>query len=828
MIKTTNNKLTKRMTVIEVETGDIYTQFDELEEGRLIEDIAITDNGFSIVASIWGIRYYDNTGKMIREIFKWGEKSVAINPVDNKTLAIGLENGTIELWDLENGNLLRVIKDEFPDWVRTLEFSGDGTRLLSGIGHKIKIWNPTNGTRIGPEHSYSLFIKPQISFSGTKILYLSDNSPSEQNLISVVDVETGQPIIPQFKNSLYVMALSFEPNEKEIIVGGTDNAFLGCKPVSNTQAEYLRYSLDTGQQVGRTFEGHIPSGFHLHLSTANTANDLCICIDNESNVVLTWNRTTSRIERYINLDFKTKAKYTRISPNGKFYLLADEFFTPGLNHIPSNEQEKLFPWNKCIGARFNSSNLADVTNNIIASTNYPAPVCAGISKYNILDGVGIGVLGKDRLRYPVPNQSTLFFAVSPSHNNPTTISFDNKNRIILINMPIFLDINHLEEDVQAHRVSRSRFNITIKAKPKMVIQGDSAQSFQLDFDGSKLDTDNIDTYIIDPRTVLGTLGSYEALIQLVEKTAESMIEASAPGISMYLLHLIEHAQIPQTWNNAREYELIFREFHYENVSVQIGNETENVEYIFLLCSAVSHNFPTPCICKEETKTISPFIEMRPNDSRRWISLAFSNDALNTLAMPHRNSGDRIHREAGGDLRRSVNSYHKSEIGTLHINNNNIIAAKVSVSGGGSLSVRHIDPIFKNTLASSTVGYDLSASDVTIKWDISFISNFNDENITSVVLKPTVFLSANNIHYKFSSSLPGSLNTAITWFQEVFLKTLATLISSLIMKLGHIELMYDVFKNDKDSFNIVDAWGISYKDSSIVVIAEATTCRLGSL
>ncbi|WBO93200.1 hypothetical protein AVT_27515 (plasmid) [Bacillus tropicus] len=353
------------MTVIEVETGDIYTQFDELEVWGLIKDVAITDNGFVIVADHYDIRFYDNTGKLIIKIYKWGEKSIAVNPVDNNTLAIGLENGTIELWDLENGNLHRVIMDAFPDGIRTLEFSRVGSLLMAATNNKIKIWDPTNGARIGPEHSYnlSLGIKPQISFNGTKIAYLSTNSASEKDVISVVDLETGQPIIPQIKIPFYVIPLAFEPNEKEIIVAQYSYAVLGCKPVGALQVDYIRYSLDTGQQVGRTFEGHVYSGYSIHLSTSNAANDLFICTDDESNVVLSWKRNTARIERYISLDFKTKAEYTRISPNGKYYLLVDESFIPELNHTSSNVQEKLFPRIKRNITALNYKTITEVIDN---------------------------------------------------------------------------------------------------------------------------------------------------------------------------------------------------------------------------------------------------------------------------------------------------------------------------------------------------------------------------------------------------------------------------------------------------------------------------------
>ncbi|EOO57418.1 hypothetical protein IKE_06339 [Bacillus cereus VD196] len=642
-INTNNNFLNDisgtRMTVIEVETGDIRAQFDNMDES-LIDDVAITDNSFSIVAYHDNIGYYDITGRLIRKINKFGEKKISVNPVDNTTLAIGSNDGKIELWDLETGVLLKVIADEFRAKSNTLEFSRDGSRLLSATTYaaesKLRIWDPTNGTRIGPEHRFSPIITPKISFNGTKIAYVSYNSSTEEQIISVVDVETGRLIIPKIRISSpnRVMALAFDSNEKEIIFCRSGYSSLGCTRITEMQADMLRYSLDTGRQVGRAFEGHLLNGHLLNLSTSNTTNDLLICSDERSSVILTWERTTARIQKYIKLEPENTAHFTQISPNGKYYLVANLIHTSGFNYEPSNELERFCQWSEPNIERFNSSNLDDVTNGILASTDYTAPVCAGISKFNILDGVGIGLRGKYQYRYPAPRQPSLFFAVYPSHNNPVTINFDNEKNIILIQVPLFIDIHHLKENVQAHRVSRSRANITIQAKPSMVIQGKAAQSLQLDFDGSKLDTDTyIETFIIDPITVLGTLGSEDALIQLIEKTVDRMLNASASGVSKYLSSLVAHTQMPKSWNRSREYELIFREFLFQDVVVKTDNRTQDVEYIFLLCTAVSHNFPPPCICKEDTKTITPITRAGINDSRRWLSLAFSQDALNTLAAP---------------------------------------------------------------------------------------------------------------------------------------------------------------------------------------------------
>ena len=58
----------------------------------------------------------------------------------------GSDEGTIKLWDVATGELLRSIERHNGEDVRSVAFSPDGTRVLSGdwLG-KVRLWNPATG-----------------------------------------------------------------------------------------------------------------------------------------------------------------------------------------------------------------------------------------------------------------------------------------------------------------------------------------------------------------------------------------------------------------------------------------------------------------------------------------------------------------------------------------------------------------------------------------------------------------------------------------------------------------------------------------------------------
>jgi len=827
------------MTVIDVDSGYIPIQFDEVYDTP-INDVAITNNGYSVIANTDDVSYYDNKGKLIRKFGNRGPKAIAINPIDNNILAIGTEYGKIELWNLDTGDLVKTIGDKNPGQIHALEFSGNGYYLMSadiqtGEEPKIKVWNLENGERVGPEHNHFWLVKPQISFNGAKIAYTIYDYSKSEFIISVVDVKSGQSVIPKiiFPDDPYtVQAITFEPNNKEIVVSLETSVSMGCvSNITEEQLEILRYSLSTGRQVGRIFEGQLGYGEKFGLSASSTTNDLLISTCSGSRAIIMWERTTARIKRCIKLeqissDFLHK---TRISTDGKYFLVVTETYKSETNSNALSKHQKLSNLNNinCTHnkdyVRTKSSNLANVTNNILKSTDEPAPVCAGISEFNILEGIALGIRNKYLNRYPISNQSSLFFAVYPSHRSPIDISLDSDRKKIQILVPLFIDIYHLAERSRTHRVSRTRVSFKLQVEPSVVVGGNSAWKFQLKFEGSKLDT-NIDTFIIDPNIVLGTLGSNEALLQLIEETVNNMLNAGGKGISKYLSSLVSNSRIPNSWNRGREYELIFRDFIFKKVTVQSDSETEYVEYIFLLFTAVSHNFPPQCTCKEEREHLTPSTKKYNSDPKRWITLAFSEEALNILLIPHSNSGDKTgwgeeFKHPLFTLRVAADSYHSSTIKPMRIKNNNSMTSDISVGGGGRLSADTFDPLFDYQVDSASVGYDLKVKDVKVVFDI----HFQKRNVISLVLKPTVLLDPDNIDYKFTSSAPSPINLALSWFVKKFLQAVGTAIYTGVMLLANIELIYDVFKKD-NGFYILDAWVKSYNRSSIVFIAEATPCK----
>jgi WD40 repeat protein len=96
---------------------------------------------------------------------------IAFSPVGN-SLVTGSRNGTMRIWDINNGKLIRTI-DAFREWITSIRFSTDGSRLLAsskGTENIVRLWDWTTCSELLTLRGHSDFVNDTaISPDGTQI-----------------------------------------------------------------------------------------------------------------------------------------------------------------------------------------------------------------------------------------------------------------------------------------------------------------------------------------------------------------------------------------------------------------------------------------------------------------------------------------------------------------------------------------------------------------------------------------------------------------------------------------------------------------------------------
>nr|WP_242072301.1 S-layer homology domain-containing protein [Microcoleus sp. FACHB-68] len=155
--------------------------------------------------SLWDLQ----TGQLVRTLFKGGAGesfgpssqepeagltgdilwSIAFSP-DGKTVAAGLSNKTIKIWNVQTGAEVSTLTGHTYA-VRTIAFSADGKTLASGSSDKtVKLWNVQTGQLIRTLTGHSgTVIAVKISPDGKTVA-----SGSQDKTIKVWDLGTGQAL----------------------------------------------------------------------------------------------------------------------------------------------------------------------------------------------------------------------------------------------------------------------------------------------------------------------------------------------------------------------------------------------------------------------------------------------------------------------------------------------------------------------------------------------------------------------------------------------------------------------------------------------------------
>jgi WD40 repeat protein/predicted KAP-like P-loop ATPase len=153
--------------------------------------------------------------------FKSQVFAVAISPQGREHIAVGLEDGTIEIWNLLTGTkLLSCQGHKGSIW--SLAFNHDGTQIVSGSSDRtVRLWDVTTGQAIDrPSWHHRDFVK-SVAFNHNSTQVVSG---SDDRRVRLWDVETGQAIDrPAWVHNGLVKSVAFNYDGSMLVSGGRDN-----------------------------------------------------------------------------------------------------------------------------------------------------------------------------------------------------------------------------------------------------------------------------------------------------------------------------------------------------------------------------------------------------------------------------------------------------------------------------------------------------------------------------------------------------------------------------------------------------------------------------
>lgn len=163
------------------------------------------------------------SGRVIAELQEHtGKVSAVAYSADGAILALGSNNGTVRLWEIETGRLRGILSGGMGA-VTDVKFSPNGARAVTlstaqnqSGGKVIKLWNVERGLTVATPNARVYSVR-YIAFSPSgKILAL----PARDNTISLWNTDRGLKIAALVGHTDAVYAMAFSPDETKLASAG--------------------------------------------------------------------------------------------------------------------------------------------------------------------------------------------------------------------------------------------------------------------------------------------------------------------------------------------------------------------------------------------------------------------------------------------------------------------------------------------------------------------------------------------------------------------------------------------------------------------------------
>ncbi|MCT7956745.1 protein kinase domain-containing protein [Laspinema palackyanum] len=205
-------------------------------------------------------------------------RSVAVSP-DGLAIASGSFDGTIKIWNLETGALIRTLTghSDAGEMVSSVAIAPNGTLLVSssnGYGGTIKIWNLATGELLSTIPGTSLGISSIAISPDSKLLA----SGSEEGNIYLWNLDSGEAIGTLNGHLGTVFSVVFSP-DGQTLASASEDGSIKLWPVANQSTESGLAQTET-----RQLSGHVGTVF----SVAFSPNGKMLASGSADNTIKLW------------------------------------------------------------------------------------------------------------------------------------------------------------------------------------------------------------------------------------------------------------------------------------------------------------------------------------------------------------------------------------------------------------------------------------------------------------------------------------------------------------------------------------------------------------